>query len=135
MTRLPGGFLSARSVLSDGVRFLLAGFANTAVTLGIYQLLLFVVSPSAAYAISWVCGLVFVAAVYPSKVFGQREPSRARVALFSFNYAVVFVAGLAVLNVLSDTALGPRLSILFVLVATTALNFAIGRLLFGEHRR
>ncbi|MBE7186242.1 MAG: hypothetical protein INR68_17750, partial [Methylobacterium mesophilicum] len=57
---------------------MVAGGTNTFLTFAVYQLLLFVLDSRLAYASAWLAGLVFVAIVYPSKVFGvSSERGRA----------------------------------------------------------
>jgi hypothetical protein len=53
----------------DALRFAIAGILNTSLTLLAYQLFLFVMPRQGAYALSWVCGIVFVLVFYPSQVF------------------------------------------------------------------
>lgn len=116
-----------RSVVTDGLRFLIAGGLNTALTLVVYQALLFILSPSASYAISWCCGLFFVISFYPSRVFsGACADVSARVRL-GISYAVLFLLGLGALRLLGWAGVSPRLAILVVLGITTASNFLVGR--------
>lgn len=118
-----------RSHGGDAVRFLLAGGLNTLFTLFVYQLLLFVTGPTAAYAISWFCGLAIVIVFYPSRVFaGARTDLRARLGLAA-SYAAIFSLGVVALRVLAAVGIPPRLAILGVLAVTTIANFLIGRLI------
>jgi putative flippase GtrA len=116
----------------DGLRFLLAGAANTLLAFAAYQLFLFAMGPSPAYALAWVCGLVFVVIVYPSKVFaGARTDATARFRL-GLTYAAVFLVGLATLEGLIALGLSPRLAIILVMAVTTFANFFLGRLVLGR---
>lgn len=111
----------------DGLRFLLAGAVNTLITLAVYQLLLFVTSPSLGYGLSWVCGLLFVIIFYPSRVFaGARRDLSAR-AWLGCSYLALFLVGLGTLKVLGTMQVPPRISIFIVLAVTTASNFLLGR--------
>lgn len=113
----------------DGIRFLLAGIINTLLTLAIYQMSLFICSPSIAYAVSWLCGLVFVVVFYPDRVFaGGRKDTLSRMML-SISYIVVFLLGIGALKLLNLLSLQPRFSIIFVLIITSAANFIVARLL------
>jgi putative flippase GtrA len=117
---------------SDGLRFLIAGAANTFLTFVAYQLFLFAMAPFPAYALAWVCGLVFVVIVYPSKVFvGARTDATARFRL-GLTYAAVFLVGLATLEGLTALSLSPRLAIIVVMAVTTLANFLLGHLVLGR---
>ena len=114
---------------ADGLRFVVAGAVNTLVTLAIYQLLLFVVPAWLAYTISWMCGLLLVMVLYPSRVFaGARRDIAARVWLGA-SYAAVFLLGLGTLRMLQAAGVPARLAIFAVLAVTTASNFILGRLI------
>ncbi|WP_246160407.1 GtrA family protein [Aureimonas fodinaquatilis] len=118
-----------RLLKGDGLRFLAAGIANTGLTLVVYQLLLFVVSPAHSYIVAWVTGLAFVAIIYPNKVFkGGRRTVIDRLSLAGC-YCAVFLSGLFFLRVLQEQGVVPRLAILMVIVATTLLNFVLSRAL------
>lgn len=113
---------------SDAGRFLGAGLVNTALTLVIYQVLLFWLPATVAYAGAWLVGLAFVALVYPSHVFkGGRTGNEARVAT-SVIYLLGFVIGLATVKFL-DTMFGAeRLAVFGALLITTIFNFALMRI-------
>jgi putative flippase GtrA len=111
----------------DGVRFVLAGVANTLITLAAYQLLLFIAPAWLAYSASWILGLLFVVAFYPSRVFaGARRDLAARFWLGA-SYVAVFLVGLAALRLLEAGQVPPRLAIFAVLALTTVSNFLLGR--------
>lgn len=121
--------MSVGGLSRDATRFLLAGLVNTGLTVLVYQLLLFALSPALAYAGAWCIGLVFVALVYPDRVFeGGRRDARSRMAVAA-SYAGVFLSGLVVLALLERAGLSPRLAILGVIVWTTLLNFALSRMI------
>lgn len=123
-TPMPSGFAG------DGLRFLLAGGANTLLTFALYQLLLFITSPSVAYALSWLFGLAFVVVIYPAKVFaGGHKGRRARLYLAA-SYVAMFLIGLATLYGLSTIGVPPRIAIILVMAVTTLANFLLGRLIF-----
>src|SRR6476659_10705664 len=87
-------------LLGDALRFAIAGILNTSLTLLAYQLFLFVMPRQGAYALSWVCGIVFVLVFYPSQVFmGGRTKWMSRICL-GLSYGVIFLLGLAVLELL-----------------------------------
>ena len=116
--------LDLRHSNSSFVRFLFTGGLNTILTIAIYQLLLFVVSPSSAYGISWGIGLVYVALCYPKIVF-QKKMTFANIAKTIFVYLSIFILGLVCTNYLVLLSVPPRLVIFIVIVITVAFNFLI----------
>ncbi len=116
-------------IVRDASRFLLAGSANAALTFAAYQLLLFVLAPGLAYTGAWMCGLAFVVAVYPSKVFPDGRTGRGARTGMALSYIVVFGIGIVTLEALERLGVPPRLAIVLVMMVTTVANFAIGRTL------
>ena len=117
------------SFIADSFRFLVAGGLNTLLTLGLYQLLIFALSPHLAYAVSWLAGIIFVIKVYPDRVFpGGRSDTKARIKL-GLSYLGVFLLGLAILHLSCSLGVDARLAILIVICATTTTNIVVGRLL------
>jgi putative flippase GtrA len=119
----------------DAIRFLGAGVLNTALTLGIYQILLFFCSPTAAYALAWICGLLFVAIFYPRKVFGVAERSVFVSLVVVAIYVVGFFLGLSVVNVISYDFSAPRLGIFVSIACTTVFNFIVMRYVLARIKR
>lgn len=116
-----------RHLRGDAIRFVIAGVANTGLTLVVYQLLLFALSPSLAYVSAWLAGLIFVAVVYPNKVFkGGRQGTSDRLLLAAC-YCAVFLSGLLLLQALQALEFNPRLAIFVVIIATTLINFFLSR--------
>lgn len=120
--------LSRKStLLSDAARFIVAGVVNTALTLVVYQALLLVMTPSLAYAGSWVAGLIYVAVVYPDKVFKNgRRGLNDRLALAG-SYIAMFLLGLLLLQLLQAAGITPSLAIFAVVGTTTVMNFLLSR--------
>lgn len=117
------------SLHGDLIRFLVAGGLNTLLTLAVYQALLFAASPGIAYAIAWVVGILFVMIVYPSRVFPEGRTGMLDRVLLGCFYAVVFLLGLLLLNLLNSAKLHPRLSIFLVMAFTTGVGFIVSRTL------
>ena len=112
----------------DGFRFLGAGALNTLLTLALYQLLVFWLSPSVAYVVCWMTGFVCVTYAYPRLVFRldgtRRTAQRTKVAGV---YAASFVLGWLIVAGL-DWAWGwQRLSIFVSVAVTTVFNFGVMR--------
>lgn len=111
----------------DALRFLSAGAINTILSLLIYQMALFILSPTFSYVIAWISGLAFVFAVYPDHVFpGSRRGIKGRL-LLAASYASVFVAGLLFLRIIVTVTAAPRLAIFATLAVTTLSNFLLSR--------
>jgi putative flippase GtrA len=116
-------------IIGDSFRFLVAGLVNTGLTILAYQAFLFYVSSQGAYALSWVLGLVFVAIVYPSRVFvGGRTDLAARIVFVAF-YVGLFLLGLALMALLDRFGIPSRFSIFIVVGCTTLVNFITSRFL------
>jgi len=114
-------------VRGDAVRFLGAGVVNTLLTSAVYFVCLSFISPSASYSAAWVVGIVFVAIVYPDKVFpGGRNAVRDRVAIALVN-AAVFAVGIAVLWMATRVIGDARRAFVVTLLVTTILNFILAR--------
>lgn len=112
-----------RSLLGQAARFGIAGAANTALTVLAYQALLLVLPATASYAIAWALGLLFVALVYPSKVFRARDVSLLLRAKVIGVYLVGFLLGLAIVAAIEARWEADRLAIFAALAVTTVFNF------------
>lgn len=120
-------------MLAVAAKFGAAGIVNTLLTLAVYQVALFALSPSPSYAIAWLLGLVFVAAVYPARVFGVKQ-SLKNSAAAAGTYLVSFVAGLSVVN-LGASFGHERLAAFIAIATTTALNFFLSRAVLARLSR
>ncbi len=109
-------------------RFLGAGIVNTLLSLLVYQMALFLVSPVLAYAIAWLAGIVFLIVVYPKHVFRVNAHYPQRIMMIVI-YGIVFVISSWVLSLL-DEYINARFSIFLVIVFSTLLNFILLRSLF-----
>jgi putative flippase GtrA len=108
-------------------RFLIAGLANTMLTLGLFQLLITFLDSALAYSLCWIAGLLFVALAYPSFVFNVKCNWANGLAVMTV-YVFVFAVGLLVLKLLEQSAINPRMGMFVVLIATTASNYIGSRL-------
>ena len=122
---------SADSLFGQGLRFVAVGAANTLGTLLLYQLLLFVLPYTPAYAIAWIAGLLFVNVAYPRFVYGKPRTTRREALLNTCYYVCSF--GLSWLLLYAATRLlgiNPRLSILLVLALVVPLNCLVTRRIY-----
>jgi len=114
---------------ADGMRFLVAGGLNTALTTLVYFAGLMVASPGVSYTAAWLVGLVFVMVFYPDRVFvGGDNSVKARLMLGAITIGV-FLIGLGLLQLFIRLTGEERIAFLLTLVTTTALNFVAGRTL------
>ena len=117
------------SWLADGIRFVGAGTANTILTLALYQLLLFILSPVQAYALAWAIGFLLVTLFYPSAVFwGARKGGWAHFFVAAV-YLASFILGIVLLRVFVDVMAASRLAIFVTIPVTSIFSFAAMRLL------
>ena len=117
------------SWLADGIRFVGAGTANTILTLALYQLLLFILSPVQAYALAWAIGFLLVTLLYPGAVFrGARKGGRAHFIVAAV-YLASFILGIILLRVFVDFMEASRLAIFLIIPVTSIFSFAAMRLL------
>ena len=132
MTSSPrSGTGRADGLLAQGLRFVGVGAVNTLGTLALYQLLLFVMSYTPAYAISWIAGLAFVNLAYPYFVYGKRRTTRRQTLLNSCYYLGSFALSWALLYGFTHLLqVNPRWSILLVLALVVPLNFLVTRLIY-----
>src|SRR3954452_3723271 len=123
-----------RTRLGKGLRFLLVGGANTAVTALAFYLLTFVLPARLAFTLVYVAGLVFVVFATPRYVFGARSSWRRR-ALYGLWYGGTYLVGIGVVSLLDSALEAPRLVVVLCTVMVTApLSFLGGVVLFGGRR-
>jgi putative flippase GtrA len=103
-------------------RFLIAGLTNTALSLGIFQVLVTFINPGLAYALSWLSGLLFVAITYPTFVFNVHRNWANALALIIV-YALVFALGLLFIRTFEALLLNVRVGIFVVVTVTTVCNY------------
>lgn len=107
-------------------RFLVAGTLNTGITIIIYQSLIFIISPSMSYCISWCVGVILVSVIYPYFVFRANKTSSSNLSIkFALIYIICFFVGLAFNQVLILIFNIPRLAIIFTLCFTASISFLL----------
>src|SRR5690348_8009132 len=130
MSSSPRPAPTAASLLGQGLRFVTVGTANTLGTLLLYQLLLFVMPYTPAYAIAWGAGLLFVNIAYPLFVYGKSFAGRD--SLWNTGYYLLSFAASWLLLRLCTMELGipPRLSVFCVLAVMVPVNFLVTRYIY-----
>lgn len=122
---------ASKDLLAQGARFILVGALNTLGTVILYQILLFVLSYSLAYALSWIAGLIFVNIAYPVFVYGKTALNGRDTAINSIYYVTSFCASWLLLYLFTARAGVPaRLSIFLVLVVIVPMNFLATRYIY-----
>lgn len=113
----------------DAIRFLIAGGLNTLLTLIAYQIALGWFSERVSYSLAWILGLVYVAVVYPDRVFVGGRQDRLSRLLIVLSYVASYFIGLLVLAQAVDIGVHRRFAIFVSLAVTTVLGFLSSRFL------
>ncbi|MGH8032289.1 MAG: GtrA family protein [Luteimonas sp.] len=114
---------------ATALRFLLGGGVNTLATLALYWLLLRLISPQAAYAISFVAGLGLSYALNTGFVFDAVRTWR-NVLAFPLIYLCGYLAGALMLDVaVRRWHVDPYLAPLLSIAVSLPLTFVLMRLL------
>ncbi len=126
LLRRPLSLLQSRGRGGEAIRYALVGASNTLLSVLLYQLLVFVLSPGWSFTIAYVAGLAFAAIAYPTVVFrqGWRPIDGIKVVLV---YLVLYGLGRVVLDILSRYV-DSRLAILAVVVINAVAGFVLLRL-------
>lgn len=85
------------------LRFIVAGAANSLISISIYQAALFVMGHLPAYLLAYALGIVIAYALYARHVFAARTTARGFV-LFAVFYSVAGVIGSLINSALIDVA-------------------------------
>ena len=121
---------SARELLGEGGRFVVAGAINTAATVALYQVLLYVAPPWLAYSAAWVTGIAIIWVLYPGYVFRSGSTTRARFAITA-HYALAYFASVALLQGFIAVGLHSRLAVFAVVAVMTPINFFVARWIYA----
>lgn len=125
--------MKSEKISADAVRFIIGGLVNTAFTYAIFLLALQVSNYAIAYFISWVTGIIFVVAIYPSAVFVGSKVSYTKRLATGVQYILVFILGLAFLKILVEQFdIKEHVSMALTIVFTTSINFILMRFIFRK---
>lgn len=109
----------------DAGRVLMAGSLNALLTLALYQLLLFSLSPELAYAIAWILSLAAVALTYPKIVFPARHLGWQGHAVVGLIYVAAFLLGMGILRTVIELT-GLERAAIFASIPASALLSVLG---------
>lgn len=114
---------------SQGIRFLVFGAFNTAVTYLLYCALVFVMHPQFAYALAFTVGIALAWSGNSRFVF--RQPLRRNLAaVYPLMYLAQYLLTAALIHALTVwLSLGPRVALAVALGVTTPLSFLWNRAL------
>ena len=111
----------------QGFRFLAGGGANTLATYGLYWLLLLVMQPQGAYAVSFAAGVALSYVLNLRFVFRQRH-SNSKMAMFPLVYLIVYALGAGVLHVaIRHFGVRAGLAPLLSIACTLPVSFVLTR--------
>jgi putative flippase GtrA len=126
-TESPGNALSAQ-----GMRFLVFGAINTALTYLLYCALVLVMHPQLAYALAFALGIVLAWAGNSKFVF-RRPLTRKTGAVYPFMYVAQYLLTAALIHAFTTwLSMGPRIALAIALVITTPLSFLWNRALLAR---
>lgn len=118
-------------LLATAGRFLLSGAANTALTYGLYLVLLPFSGYAASYSLAFAAGIALAYFLGRVFVFRGGRPSR-RHLLFPAVYLFQYGAGLAVVVAWVELlGLGAKLAPLGAIAVTVPTTFVLSRWVFG----
>lgn len=118
---------------AQGLRFLAAGAANTAITYALYCVLVFFVHPQIAYAIVFALGIALAYLINSRYVF--RAPLRMSTAAFyPLVYAVQYALSALLIGVLTQRGLGPRVALAITIALVTPVSFVLNRIALARKR-
>lgn len=125
-------------IAQEGVRFLVTGCINTALTWLIYLAALSVVGYSLAYTFAYAIGIV-IAYVFGVGYVFRTSPTLKGFLIFPMVYLAQYLAGLGILWVaVSQLHIDEQYAIFASIIGTIPLTFALSRLVLfraGEPRK
>ena len=121
------------SFIGSAWRFALAGGINTLVTAALLSLLSLVIDARIAYTLVFAVGIVLSTFMADRYVYGIRM-GRAGVAAYVVLYVLVYLVGLAAIQIWTATG-HPSAASGLVVVITAPLTFLGGRVITGHLHR
>ncbi len=116
------------TISSDARRFVIAGILNSLFSVGLYQLLMFIMSAIAAYTLTWIIGVVLVAMIYPNWVFSDVKQDFRNSIITVLVYVLGFLIGSTVIYLSDIIWFENRFSVFFALSLSATWNFILLRI-------
>ncbi|MBA2124775.1 hypothetical protein DLM45_00865 [Hyphomicrobium methylovorum] len=113
-----------------GRSYLRAGLLGGALTLVLYQLLLFSFAPEWSYAIAWAAGLALAALLFPPTLLSDARLGWQGQAVMAVIHVASFLLGLGILRAIVEQTGMERLAILASVLATAVFVFLAMRMAF-----
>ena len=114
----------------ERVRFLIAGTANTLLTLFVYQALLLWFEDLLSFSISFWVGIFITSYLYPTFVF-KVKANVGNGVLNGIWYFTSYCIGLLLMHIAVETIhINERLAIFFVIFIMVPMNFLMTRIIF-----
>ncbi|MBF0495323.1 MAG: GtrA family protein [Deltaproteobacteria bacterium] len=111
------------------IRFILVGGLNTAITYGIYLLLLLALAYPLAYSGSYVLG-IFISYYLNTKFVFKQKPTITKALQFPLVYVVQYLLGVALLYVLVTVwHMDQRLAPVVIVLLTIPVTFLLSRVI------
>ncbi len=132
---MKAGNSSGDALPAQGLRFLLFGAFNTALTYLLYCGLVFVMHPQVAYALVFVLG-IGLAWVGNSRFVFRQPLSRKTAVAYPLMYLAQYALTAGLIHAFTAWAsLGPRVALAIALTITTPLSFLWNRALLARNSR
>jgi putative flippase GtrA len=105
------------------LRFIIAGAANTALSIAVYQLALFVFDYTVSYCIAYAAGIAFAYYAYARHVFNATMSGGRLVLFVAFYLASLAVGALVNAAFVERAGFAPRLAILATIAVMLPVNY------------
>lgn len=123
---------AAKILAMDFARFLVSGGFNTAVTYGLYLLLLNVLPYKTSYTIAYVAGIVLAYSLNRFFVFKSHKGIKS-IALFPLVYLAQYLTSLLILWVwVEKLGFDSRIAPLIAIAITVPMTFVLSRFVFSN---
>lgn len=124
----PQAVSPARRESRQILRFVIAGAVNTGLSVLVYQMALFVMPHTPAYAVAYIAGIIIAYVLYSRQVF-DAPLGTTRFAAFAAFYMASLAVGAVLNGVLIETfGVVARLAIFITIVLMLPLNYLGSRL-------
>ena len=122
----------SEKIWGQGMRFLSSGAVNTIACLILYEILLFFFTPTIAYFIAWLCGVIFMCVILPLFVYKNHKIEWKK-SLYNFMYYVVYLF-ISIKLILWCISMGvyKEIAPFVALCVTVPMSFLFTRLIYTK---